>query len=121
MKNTIYDKLGADQLEQLVHKFYELVLENTVLKPLFTTDLELVRKKQIAFLTQFLGGPTLYNDTFGHPMMRMRHLPHAITEAAAIEWLKCMKAAIDTLDIDDDFKDTLFNCFPRVAAHMVNR
>lgn len=121
MENTIYDKLGAEKLEQLVHKFYELVIENPSLKPLFTTDLDLVRKKQIAFLTQFLGGPLLYNETFGHPRMRMRHLPHAITEATAIEWLKCMKSAIDTLEIEEDFKDTLFNCFPRVAANMVNR
>ena len=54
-------------------------------------------------------------------MMRMRHLPHAITEKAAIDWLKCMKAAIDTLEIDAAFKETLYNCFPRVAAHMINR
>ena len=121
MENTIYDKLGAENLEQLVNNFYELVIENEVLKPLFTSDLEVVRKKQVAFLTQFLGGPPLYNQTFGHPRMRMRHLPHAITETAAIEWLKCMKAAIDTLEIQADFKDTLFNCFPRTAAHMVNR
>jgi len=53
-------------------------------------------------------------------MMRARHLPHKITEEAAIEWLSCMNAAIRTLPIEDDFKITLFNCFPRLATHMVN-
>jgi len=120
MENTIYQKLGKENLEQLIHTFYELVLDNEVLKPLFTTDIELIRQKQTAFLTQFLGGPTLYNQTFGRPMMRARHLPHKITEAAAVEWLSCMNAAINTLDIEEDFKTTLFNCFPRLAAHMVN-
>jgi len=104
-----------------VEAFYGLVLENATLKPLFTTEMDMVRKKQIAFLTQFLGGPPLYNQTFGQPMMRARHLPHAITEEAAIAWLSCMKEAIQTLDIEEDFKDTLYNCFPKLAAHMVNR
>jgi len=121
MDTTIYEHLGADKLQQLVDKFYELVGENPILHPLFQTDMELVKKKQVAFLSQFLGGPLLYNQEFGHPMMRMRHLPHAITEEAAMEWLKCMKVAIDTLEIEEEFKETLFNCFPRVAAHMVNQ
>ena len=120
MENTIYEKLGQAKLEQMVNTFYELVLDNPVLSPLFNTDMDLVRKKQIAFLTQFLGGPPLYNQTFGHPMMRARHLPHKITESAAVEWLSCMNSAIETLDIEEDFKSTLFNCFPRLAAHMVN-
>lgn len=120
MKDTIYEKLGEENLEKLVHKFYELVLQNEIIAPLFTTDINLVKAKQIAFLTQFLGGAPKYNQTFGHPRMRMRHLPHKITEAAAIEWLKCMNAAIRTLEIEEDFKVTLANCFPRVAAHMVN-
>jgi len=121
MENTIYEKLGAEKMQQLVDKFYELVGENPTISSLFQTDMVVVKQKQVAFLTQFLGGPLLYNEQFGHPMMRMRHLPHAITEEAAVEWLKCMKTAIDTLDIDAAFKETLFNCFPRVAAHMVNR
>lgn len=120
MENTIYEKLGEENLQKLVNKFYELVLESPILKPLFNTDMEVVRAKQTAFLTQFLGGPPKYNQTFGRPMMRARHLPHKITEEAAVEWLSCMNSAIKTLDIEDDFKVTLFNCFPRLAAHMVN-
>jgi len=55
MENTIYEKLGAENLEQMVNKFYEYVLDNPILSPLFTTDMEVVRQKQLAFLTQFLG------------------------------------------------------------------
>ncbi len=120
MENTLYDQLGEENLAQLVHKFYELVVESPVLSPLFNTDMELVIAKQTAFLTQFLGGPQKYNQTYGRPMMRARHLPHKITKEAAMEWLRCMNLAIRTLDITDDFKLTLFNCFPRLATHMVN-
>ena len=120
MENTLYNQLGEENLQKLVHKFYELVVENEVLSPLFNTDMELVIAKQTAFLTQFLGGPPKYNQTYGRPMMRARHLPHKITKKAAMEWLRCMNLAIRTLDITDDFKLTLFNCFPRLATHMVN-
>jgi hemoglobin len=51
----------------------------------------------------------------------MRHLPHAITNEAKEEWLRCMKQAIDTLELSDELKISLYNCFPPVAQHMVNR
>lgn len=73
------------------------------------------------FLTQFLGGPQIYSAEYGHPRMRMRHLPHAIDDAAKTEWLRCMREAIDSSNLDDELKDALFNCFPQVAQHMVNR
>lgn len=72
------------------------------------------------FLTQFLGGPNLYSQEFGHPKMRMRHLPHEITQEAKEEWLKCMKMAINDLDISEGLKVELFAVFPKLAEHMVN-
>ena len=120
MNPTIYEQLGAENLALLVEKFYELVLQDETIRHLFQTDMNVVKQKQLLFLTQFLGGPTLYNETFGHPRMRMRHMPHRIDENAAIAWLSCMNQAIDTLDIDEKLKTTLFNCFPKLAAHMIN-
>ena len=97
-----------------------LVVEDKTISHLFTTDMEVVKKKQALFLTQFLGGPMLYNETYGHPRMRMRHSPHKITGEGAMAWLSCMNRAIEALDIEEDLKTTLFNCFPQLAAHMVN-
>ena len=120
MEKTIYQRLGADNLQLLVDRFYDLVQENEVIAPLFKDDFETIKKKQFMFLSQFLGGPQLYSIAFGHPRMRMRHLPHKITDQSKEEWLKCMKEAINQLDIDDEFKITLYDCFPKVAQHMVN-
>lgn len=72
------------------------------------------------FLTQFLGGPQLYNEQFGHPRMRMRHLPHKIDEAAKVEWLRCMRQAIDEMEFEEGIGDALYSVFPRVADHMQN-
>ena len=121
MENTLYSELGEENLIQLIDVFYDLILQNPVTAPLFKSDIAEVKRKQTLFLTQFLGGAPLYNREFGHPRMRMRHMPHAITEEAAVNWLRCMDRAIQRLEIDDGLKTRLFNAFPRLAAHMVNR
>ena len=121
MPPTLYDRLGPERLDQLVTAFYRNVQADPVIAPLFPADIAPVREKQRLFLTQFLGGPPLYNQTHGHPRMRMRHFPHAIDETAVRHWLQCMWGAIDTLDIDADFKKGLFAAFPRLAVHMQNR
>jgi hemoglobin len=118
---TLYENLGAKVLLTLVDEFYLRVYAHPTLSPLFQNDINEVKDKQFCFLTQFLGGPQLYTEKYGHPRMRMRHLPHAIDEAAKIEWLKCMKEAIDALNLEPHLGEALYNCFPAVAQHMVNR
>lgn len=51
----------------------------------------------------------------------MRHLPHPIDDEARIEWLRCMRQAIDDMNFDPELADALYSVFPRVAAHMQNR
>ena len=120
MEKTIYDKLGDENLQLLVNSFYTLVEKDPTISPLFKGDFETIKKKQYLFLSQFLGGPGRYTKTYGHPKMRMRHAPHRITGEAKDAWLACMKQAISALPIEDTFKETLYNCFPAVAQHMVN-
>ena len=118
--DNLYDKLGEDNLDLLIDAFYDRVTKSEVISHLFKTDIQEVKRKQKLFLTQFLGGDMLYSKEFGHPKMRMRHMPHKITPNAAYEWLECMKSAIISLDVSDDLKVELFHRFPKLAAHMVN-
>jgi hemoglobin len=118
---TLYEQIGDQQLKLLLHKFYDRVFASTIIGPLFNqTDAETIKTKQYYFLTQFLGGPPRYNEAYGHPRMRMRHAPHPIDEKAKNEWLKLMQESINELDISAELKVALYNCFPKVAAHMVN-
>ena len=118
---TLYSKIGPDSLRELVDTFYDLIFEESSISHLFKTDQSIIRDKQYRFLTQFLGGPQLYTSEYGHPRMRMRHAPHAIDEAARIEWLRCMKLAIANMQFDPELSEALYNCFPPIAAHMQNR
>ena len=53
--------------------------------------------------------------------MKLRHMPHSIDESARIEWLRCMRRAIDEMDFEPELGDELYNYFPKLAAHMQNR
>lgn len=118
---TLYQILGEKKIQALVDAFYDRVFTDEVLAPIFeNTVKEQVKDKQFRFLCQFLGGPQHYSNKYGHPRMRMRHLPHRIDNKAKEAWLACMKEAIDTLGLERHLSEALYNCFPKVAQHMVN-
>ena len=55
----------------------------SVLRPLYPEeDLGPAEERFLLFLVQYWGGPTTYSETRGHPRLRMRHAPFAVTPAA---------------------------------------
>lgn len=117
---TLYEILGEDTIKELVNRFYVLVLNDNKINHLFKNDIEIIKEKQFRFLCQFLGGPQYYIEKYGHPRMKIRHAPHEITEKGKNAWLKCMKEAIDSLNLGENLSKALYNCFPKIAQHMVN-
>jgi hemoglobin len=120
MELTLFERLGDENLRRLVDKFYDLVFQNDRIAHLFKTDKEVIKEKQRLFLTQFLGGPPIYSEQYGHPKLRARHLPHPIGEDDAVAWLSCMSVAITSLPVDETLKDELFKRFIPTAMFMVN-
>jgi hemoglobin len=121
MQSTLFERLGESTIVTLVDRFYELVFVHPKISHLFKTDRQVIKEKQRLFLTQFLGGPALYSQQYGHPQLRARHLPHPIEADDAVAWLECMNKAIGTLSIDEKLKDELFKRFVPTAMFMVNR
>lgn len=118
---SIYDNLGgADTVRRLVEAFYPKVQRNPVIGELFPENIEPVMEKQYMFLTQFFGGPSLYSDAFGHPMMRARHLPFPITPERAEAWLGCMNAALEEIGIDEVLREFVIQRLSGPAFHFVN-
>lgn len=118
---TIYDKIGAEKIQQLVHAFYPKVYDDPDLSPLFEGDMNEIMRKQRMFLTQFLGGPTLYSNEFGPPAMRQRHLPFEITPQRAQCWLRCMGEAFAEVGLDKTPEGQFFySRLQQVAAIMIN-
>ncbi|GIN83997.1 hypothetical protein J6TS2_03830 [Heyndrickxia sporothermodurans] len=115
-----YEVIGEETLHNLVDEFYSRVAKHPDLIPIFPDDLTEVARKQKMFLTQYLGGPQLYTNTFGHPMMRARHLPHEITPKRAKAWLSCMSDAMDEVKLDGKIREEFFSRLVLTAKHMVN-
>ncbi len=117
---TPYDAIGEEKLSSLVDAFYKRVGAHPELIPIFPKDLTEVARKQKQFLTQFLGGPPLYTDEHGHPMMRARHLEHEITPRRAKAWLHCMSEAMDEVGLHGPVRDQFFYRLILTGNHMVN-
>jgi truncated hemoglobin YjbI len=82
----------------IVERFYDLMeldAEVSELRASTAASLESARDKLFIFLSGWLGGPPLYTDSYGHPMLRARHLPFAIGEVERDQWIACMKQAMD--------------------------
>lgn len=118
---NLYEEIGGEPtLRKLVDNFYDLVKDEPLLSPLFPDDFTSIKQKQFMFLSQFFGGPALYSQAFGHPMMRARHLPFAITPSRAAAWLSCMDQALTKTGIEGDLKKAMMERFTLTAYHMVN-
>ncbi|WP_273850165.1 globin [Guptibacillus spartinae] len=120
MKQNMYDHIGGAKLEQLVTAFYNRVAKHPELTLIFPEDLTETARKQTQFLTQFLGGPSLYSEEHGHPMLRARHLPFEITPRRASAWLTCMQEAMDEVQLDKELQEHLLTRLTFTAHHMVN-
>jgi len=118
---TPYELIGGEEtVQNLVNAFYPKVYADPDLSPLFEGDMKEIKRKQKMFLTQFLGGPTLYSNEFGPPAMRARHLPFEITPTRAKAWLACMRDAMDEIGLDGPMRKAIYERLEQVAAIMIN-
>lgn len=118
---TVYEAMGGEEtIRRLVEAFYPRVQRDPDLSPIFPADIAPVMEKQRRFLTQFLGGPPIYSEVYGPPMLRARHLPHPVTPVRRDAWLRCMAAAMEEIGLVGDGREWLLDRLTAVAQHMVN-
>jgi hemoglobin len=112
---------GRPTFEALVRRFYDGVQTDPLIWPMYPQDdLEGAIGRLTGFLEQYWGGPTAYSDERGHPRLRMRHMPFAITPTARDRWLVHMRAAVDSLELPPLDDATLWGYLERAAHAMVN-
>ncbi|WOV85074.1 globin [Sporosarcina jeotgali] len=116
-----YEEIGEARLSELIDRFYAKVAVHPDLIPIFPPDLTETARKQKQFQTQYLGGPNLYTEEHGHPMMKARHMPFAITPKRAEAWLACMAEAMDEVGLDGPLREIYYQRLVLTANHMVNR
>jgi hemoglobin len=123
-EKSTYDRLGGEEvLYLLTVKFYEIMNSQDsfkVLRNLHGNNLEIARERLFWFLSGWLGGPALYHEKVGQPMLRARHLPFKIGIFERNQWLLCMHQAMCEIGIEEQLKDELIQSFFKTADWMRN-
>ena len=120
--STFYEEIGGRQtFERIVHRFYQGVADDEVLRPLYPEeDLGPAEERFRMFLIQYWGGPTTYSDRRGHPRLRMRHAPFAVTPRAAEHWLRHFRTALDEAELTPEQDTRFWDYVTHAAQFMVN-
>lgn len=118
---TIYEAIGGQEtVDRLVEAHYKYIGKHPDLIPIFPEDLSEPARKQRLFLTQFFGGPQLYVQERGHPMLKKRHLPFEITSKRRDAWVECFEKALDEVGIEEPYRSAIFQRISMTANHMIN-
>ena len=122
---TAFEWLGGEpRVRALVERFYDLMdLEPAyaALRAVHGTDLSNARQRLFWFLCGWLAGPPHYEQRFGHPRLRARHLPFRIGIRERDQWLACMDQAMGETGVPDDLRARLRESFMGTADWMRNR
>jgi hemoglobin len=120
---SFYDAVGGEEtFTELVHRFYQGVHDDPLLRPMYPEeDLGPAEERLRLFLMQYWGGPRTYSDERGHPRLRMRHAPFAVTPAARDAWLRHMRDAVDGLGLAEPHRAQLWDYLLYAAESMVNQ
>ena len=89
----IFAAMGQENIFAMLADFYR-ALEASEIREMFPRDMERASRKSAAFFVGLLGGPPLYHQKYGSPMMRARHTPFPIDEAARQVWLACFDSVL---------------------------
>ncbi len=114
---------GEERVRALVDRFYDLMdLEPAyrALRAVHGSDLAQARQKLFWFLCGWLGGPEHYTERFGHPRLRMRHMPFSIGVLERDQWLACMDQAMGELGVEQALRAKLREAFYGTADWMRN-
>ncbi len=120
--STFYDQIGGfDTIAGIVARFYEGVAEDEVLRAVYPEDdLAPAQERFTLFLVQYWGGPTTYSQTRGHPRLRMRHAPFAVTPTAKEHWLRRFRTALDQAPLTPEQDAQFWDYVTYAAESIVN-
>lgn len=114
---------GEPAVQALVTRFYDLMDIEPGYRELRTAHgntLDDARQKLFWYLCGWLGGPSYYEDRFGHPRLKMRHMPFSIGILERDQWLACMDQAMGETGVPDDLRTRLKESFFKTADWMRN-
>ncbi|MGL5360186.1 MAG: group II truncated hemoglobin [Shewanella sp.] len=124
-QSNAYDLIGGELVIRAIATcFYQKMASSAETAALFAIHRSPIaesEQKLFEFLSGWLGGPQLYQQKYGHPALRARHMHFAVDEAMRDQWLFCMKFAIDENINKPEHKAAILEAISTLADHMRNQ
>lgn len=119
---SFYDEIGGmPTIAKIVDRFYEGVAGDPLMRPMYPEEnLGPAKERLTLFLAQYWGGPTTYSENRGHPRLRMRHAPFAVTPDARDAWLRHFREGLDAVDLTPAQEQKFWDYVTHAAQFMVN-
>lgn len=121
-ENNLASVIGVAGIGKLVAAFYRQIPGDDLLGPMYPAeDLAGAEERLRLFLVFRFGGPQDYLQRRGHPALRMRHAPFAVTQAARDRWMQLMENAIVECEFSEEVQGVLRGFLGNVATFLINR
>ncbi|ROQ19084.1 hemoglobin [Gallaecimonas pentaromativorans] len=111
-------------MRRLAETFYDIMATDpkaAELLAIHPQPMDSIRQRFFEFLSGWLGGPGLFEQKYGHPMLRARHMPFPVTQTLRDQWMYCMEEALNREVKHPPLKKSLLNAFSPLATHMINQ
>lgn len=123
-ETTPYYRIGGEEkVRELANRFYDVMENDTYAAELLAIHpqpLDRIRHVFFLYLSLWLGGPDIYQQEFGHPRLRARHLPFTVSPTLKEQWMYCMRKAMMTTVNDVTLAQKLLQALDQLAEHMIN-
>jgi hemoglobin len=94
---------GMPAFERLFDQFYDKVLADDILEPVFKHMSPEHRLHVAHFVAEVLGGPKVYSESEGsHFRMIQKHLSKHLTQLHRKRWIELLLETADELSLPDD-------------------
>jgi hemoglobin len=121
-ESEIYSAIGMEGFSRLVAAFYRQIPEDDILGPMYPAhDLQGAEQRLRDFLIYRFGGPQSYIQERGHPRLRARHAPFAVSQAARDRWVRLMESALEQAGLPGDAAQVLRAFFDDVSRFLINQ
>lgn len=121
----MYDLIGGEPvLRKICQRFYEVMNtlpETKGVRDMHPENMKGSEEKLFMFLSGWLGGPNLFQERFGHPRLRARHMPFKIGKSERDQWMICMVHAMEDAGVQEPYRSEMLHSILNLADHMRNQ
>lgn len=125
MSASIYELIGGEAgVKSLVTRFYDLMETapaGAAARAIHPADMSESRIKLFEYLSGWLGGPPLFTEKRGAPMLRARHMPFKVGPDEARSWLWCFETALNETVADAQIRAAIWPHIEKLGLHMRNQ